>query len=343
MQLVAVLLLLVLLSACGALPRPAAVPAPLPPVAAPAGDNVSLWQDAAIFDAARRLMGSARERLLVEMYEFGRRDLAQLLRGAVERGVEVRVVYDPSVAQTAVIAAGLQAAGVAARAYPLDDRRHQIDHVKLLLADGAALVGGMNWGIASAANHDYALLTSAGAHLDRLRAIFEQDWSLSGGQAASPLPASSGDVVQTMPGAEIRARLLALLAQARELIDAEVFALTDPEVLAALAAAHRRGVRVRILLDPGQDVNRSPAARLAAAGVDVRFLPMPGHAKLHAKAGLFDRDLLLGSANWSRSGLGVNHELDLHSSAAQVVAAFAARFDRDWASAGVLNSPAWRG
>ena len=59
------------------------------------------------------------------------------------------------------------------------------------------------------------------------------------------------------------------------------------------------------------------------------------HPRLHAKAGLFDGgELLLGSANWSRSGLSVNHELDLVSEDRQAEATFASRFEQDWSASG---------
>ncbi len=338
MQLLAVLLLLILMSACGALPVPAQPP-PQPIASATGPGPVRLWQDSAIFDVVRDVLGSARRRVLIEMYEFGRRDLALLMRAAAQRGADVRLVYDPSVAQTVVTVAALRAAGVPVRAYPLDDRRHQIDHVKLVVADEAALVGGMNWGTGSAANHDYALETVAAEAVGRLQAIFEQDWALAGGHPGPPAATSTTDVVQTSPGGEIRARLLDLAGSARQLIDAELFVLTDRDVLAALASARRRGVRVRVLLDPGQDVNRPSAAQLARAGVEVRFYPVPKGAKLHAKAGLFDGDLLLGSANWSASGLSVNHELDMHTDQPAVVAGFRARFDQDWSRAGEVRLP----
>ena len=150
---------------------------------------------------------------------------------------------------------------------------------------------------------------------------------------SSWLSPQAGSSRSSSRGEEVRARLLGALAGARESVDAEVFVLTDADVIAALAAAHRRGVRVRMLLDPGQDVNRPSFNLLRAAGVEVRWYPVPPGAKLHAKAGLFDRRLLLlGSANWSLSGLSVNHELDLLSDDGQATAAFSSRFELDWSA-----------
>ena len=296
-------------------------------------------QDAAIFDSVTRIIDTAGRRLDVEMYEFGRGDLADLLGAAKARGVPVRVVLDPTVAQNRPIAARLTSSGVGVRWYPVDDHRGQIDHVKLLVGDGTALVGGMNWGGHSAANHDYAVEDGDPADLGRLAAIFEQDWSLAGGRPA-PLNRVDGPISQTSPGSEIRRRLESAVAAAKTSISAEVFAFTDPDILAGLAAAQRRGVRVRVLLDPGEDVNRASFRLLGKAGVAVAWYPVARGAKLHAKIGAFDDLLVLGSANWSRHGLGVNHELDLTTARHAAVAAYKARFEKDWEAATRVAGPA---
>lgn len=296
-----------------------------------------LHRDAEIFHDVQRLLGGARARVWVEMYEFGRRDLARRLIDLHGRGLDVRVVTDPTVDVSRETEAALAAAGVPVRYYPVDDSVHQIDHVKLLLVDGAALVGGMNWGAGSARNHDYALDVTAAAAVGRLAAIFAHDWALAGHAPTAASPAAADQVYETAPGEEIRARLLGLLESARREVSAELFVLSDPDVVAALAAARLRGVRVRILLDPNQDSNQAGCSALRLGGVEVAWFPVAAGQKLHAKAGLFDGTLLLGSANWSVSGLSSNHELDVTTRDPAQTSAFRAWFDADWA----LARPWW--
>ena len=302
-----------------------ALAAPVPPP----GGEVRLWQDAAIFQLVGELIDSAQTRVLVEMYELGRGEIVASLGAAKARGVAVRVITDPTVTASRESAGQLDALGVAERAYPVDDARHQIDHVKLLIADGQAAVGGMNWGRHSERNHDYVLQSRVVADVDRLALVFEQDWALAGGHPA-PLPAWSGSVAQTGPGSGIRILLEAGLRRAAFRVLAEVYTLTDPAVISQLALARRRGADVRVILDPNQEYNLHPFALLRAAGVEVRWYPVPRGALLHAKVGLFDGELVLGSANWTLSGFGVNHELDIETEDGAAVAAYMVRFESDW-------------
>jgi phosphatidylserine/phosphatidylglycerophosphate/cardiolipin synthase-like enzyme len=306
-------LLFLLLSLVGCSSPVYAGPPPAAGAASPPGGNVRLWQDAAIFTLVGSLISGARRRVSVEMYELGRPDIVVSLGAARARGVEVRVITDPTVNASRKSFLRLRSLGVTDEYYPVDDKRHQIDHVKLLIADEVAVVAGMNWGAHSDRNHDYALETHAAAEVDRLARIFEQDWSVAAGQPEA-----------------IRTMLTSALVGATRRVLAEVYTLTDPEIVVELVRAHRRGADVRVLLDPNQAYNVHPAAMLRAGGVAVRWYPVPRGVLLHAKIGLFDGELVLGSANWTLSGLGVNHELDMESDDAEVVAAYAARFAMDW-------------
>jgi cardiolipin synthase len=294
-------------------------------------EPVRLWQDASIFQLVGRLIAHAQHRVYVEMYELGRRDIVRGLASDRLDGADVRVVTDPTVNASRVSLDALQRSGVAARFYPVDDTAHQIDHVKLLIADDEAVVGGMNWGAHSDRNHDYVLETSDAVEVDRLVRIFEQDWSLAGGEPRLVPPEMASRVAQTAPGEEIRHLLSAAFRSARVRLWAEVYTLTDSDVLLALASAHQRGVDVKVLLDPSQPYNRHSFDGLRMAGVPVRWYPVPPGTLLHAKIGLFDAELLLGSANWTYSGLDVNHELDVETQDPQAVAAYGSRFRLDWA------------
>ena len=318
------LLVVILLSGCGT------VPIPRGPAALTASTPVRLWQDASIFDAVASLMRDASREVMVEMYEFERPDLLSAMAAAAGRGAAVRLVYDPSVRVSARTATAAVHLGIGARPYPLDDRRHQIDHVKLLLTDAGALVGGMNWGRRSSANHDYALELHAAPMLSGLRAVFEHDWALAGGTVTGD-PRLPPGVLETTPGELVRAALVAGSKAAGE-IRAEVFDLTDRGVIAELAAARRRGARVRVLLDPNQPDNAAALRLLRTAGIEAALARVLPGAKLHAKAALFGDRLLVGSANWTASGLGVNHELDVETDDDAAVAAFRDRFEADWAA-----------
>jgi phosphatidylserine/phosphatidylglycerophosphate/cardiolipin synthase-like enzyme len=305
-----------------------------PAVAAHAGsigaDGVQLWEDGDIFTLVRDLIASAAHRVMVEMYELGRDDLVQALGADHAVGIEVRVITDPTVKPSQAAAARLSGLGVSVRAYPVDDIRHQIDHVKLLVADDEGAVGGMNWGRHSDRNHDYVLETRIAAEVARLTRIFDQDWALAGGHP-SPLPMAAGTVAQTAPGSEIRSMIEGALNGAMHVVLAEVYTLTDPALIAELVLAHDRGVEVRVVLDPNQAYNLHAFAVLRAGGVEVRWYPVPRGVLLHAKIGLFDAELVLGSANWTVSGLGVNHELDIETRDRRAVQQYAARFEADWA------------
>src|SRR5437879_12385541 len=165
------------------------------------------------------------------MYELGRNELVQAIGAAETRGVEVRVITDPTVAVSRRAAKVFDALRIPERAYPVDDRRHQIDHVKLLIADGEAAVGGMNWGAHSDRNHDYVLETRVPAEVGRLVAIFDQDWSLAGGEPA-PLRLALSEIAQTSPHEEIRAMLEGALGRAQRRVLAEICPLTDAEGMA---------------------------------------------------------------------------------------------------------------
>jgi phosphatidylserine/phosphatidylglycerophosphate/cardiolipin synthase-like enzyme len=332
-----------LLAACGSDPSPAAAAAAgrsAPWYPSQPGPVVPLGRDtlrvlprgSTAFPVILELIAGAHASVEVEMYEFGRGDLAAALVQARSRRVAVTVIDDPSVDVTRDTATRLRAAGVDVIDYPV--RKGMIDHVKLIVVDHhVAVVGGINWGATSDLNHDVdAEVTGpAAANLER---VFVDDLVTCGRVTAETAvqPDSSMFVASTLPGADIRPLALHLIDSARTTLDLELYVLTDTGIVHAVERAHDRGVRVRVLLDPGQRPSDGAAAELTAAGVEVRLYRSHGE-KLHAKVGIADgRDSLLGSANWTTSGFERNHELDIEIPDAPAVAAqLTAMADADWA------------
>jgi hypothetical protein len=139
------------------------------------------------------------------------------------------------------------------------------------------------------------------------------------GAAASAAPA--GAQLRIVTEGAIRAALLQRLdaTQRGDEISLAMFYLSDRPVVRALLAAARRGVSLRILLDPNKDAfgheksglpNRQVAAELVAASdgaIRVRWYRTHGE-QFHAKLVLVTHQqqawLMLGSANLTRRNLG---------------------------------------
>jgi phosphatidylserine/phosphatidylglycerophosphate/cardiolipin synthase-like enzyme len=334
-------LLAALLGGCSAAgpggsgPGAPATPLPLlaPAAATIAGaDTVTVLRSGSpTFTELNRLINAARRSLEVEVYEFGRADLAAALVAAHDRGVAVTVVDDPSETATAATAVSLRARGLDVVDYPV--RARMIDHVKLLIADSrVAVVGGINWGAGSAANHDFdvEVLGPSVANLDR---VFARDLVTCGRPVvvAPSLPDPAILVAATLPGAEILPMVLGVVGGATRTLDVAMYTLTDAAVVGAMEAALARGVAVRVLLDPSERPSDPSAASLRAHGVAVRLYRSSGE-KLHAKAAIADgASVVLGSANWTVSGFEHNHELDVAIPRDPVVAAaLEQQFDSDW-------------
>jgi phosphatidylserine/phosphatidylglycerophosphate/cardiolipin synthase-like enzyme len=279
------------------------------------------------------LLAAARASIEVEVYELGNRTLMRALDDAAGRGVAVTVIADPSEVHTAAAAFDLRAHGVDVLDYPV--RALMIDHVKLLVVDHTvAVVGGINWGVRSPANHDYDVEVTgpAAANLDR---VFARDLVTCGRfvDVAPPVADTQIVVATTLPAAEIRPLALALIAAATSNLSLELFDLTDTGIVHALESASAAGVSVRVLLDPSQHPSDPAYQTLLAHGIAVRWYRSHGEL-LHAKAIVTDRShVLFGSANWSGGGFARNHELDVELVQAPVVAqAMVAQMDLDWAA-----------
>lgn len=121
--------------------------------------------------------------------------------------------------------------------------------------------------------------------------------------------ASAADVsVWFSPNGGAEAAVCAAISKAKSAITVLAYSYTSEPIEAALVAAARRKVRVRIVVDRSQRTARgSMAASAARAGIEVRYDGR--HAIAHQKVIVIDgREVWCGSFNWTKAAEHSNSE-----------------------------------
>ena len=123
-----------------------------------------------------------------------------------------------------------------------------------------------------------------------------------------------------------------LVARAQERIDIAVFYLTNKFVTADLIAAHRRGVKVRVIVDATSAANGyTKHELLREAGILVKVENWGG--KMHMKMAAFDDTyVVVGSMNWTRAGDDANDENTLILRSSRLANQYETFFDHLWQS-----------
>ena len=122
------------------------------------------------------------------------------------------------------------------------------------------------------------------------------------------------------------------IGRAARQLDVCVFTISDDRLTAPLLAAHRRGVRVRLLTDNDKlhDLG-SDITQLHAAGLPTH-IDRTDHHMHHKFAVADERTLLTGSYNWTRSAAEYNQENFLITDDPALVQRYAQEFGRLWSS-----------
>ena len=152
----------------------------------------------------------------------------------------------------------------------------------------------------------------------------------------------AADVVFTRTGAIVET-IEHLVSAATTSIDAALYRFNSQRLGSALDAAHRRGIRLRLLLD-GYKYEESQATRrlLSSARFPLRLTYGHGGArsKMHHKFALLDDKLVLtGSYNWTFASEEQNYENLLILRQPGLIKAYRAEFEALWATAEEAAKP----
>jgi phosphatidylserine/phosphatidylglycerophosphate/cardiolipin synthase-like enzyme len=272
------------------------------------------------------MIRGARSEIDLTMYELSDRTVEHALAAAAARGVDVRVAlnggyYTERSTYNAPARAYLSAHGVQVRYTPT---YFALTHQKTLTVDGRmSAIMTLNFDGLYASTRDYAILDRRLADVRAIVATFDDDWA---GRRDSPSH-GSGDLVWS-PGAA--GDVLGLIGHARRTIELEDEEMDYDPATAALCAAARRGVRIRVVMSDESDW-RAALQRLRRCGAGVRLYHGQAYY-IHAKALVADgRVALVGSQNLSFGSLQDNRELGITVSERTIVSALQRDIDRDYA------------
>jgi len=128
--------------------------------------------------------------------------------------------------------------------------------------------------------------------------------------------------------------ILDAIGQAQTSLCIKMFIFSDPALLGAVIAAKRRGVHVRVMLNParrsGEDDNEGTRQELARSGVDV-IDSNPALALTHEKSMVIDnRTAFVKSLNWETKNLTRTRDYAVVTDHRHEVDEIVACFEADW-------------
>ncbi|MDA9961989.1 phosphatidylserine/phosphatidylglycerophosphate/cardiolipin synthase family protein [Opitutales bacterium] len=250
----------------------------------------------------------------------------------------------------------------------------RVDHSKIIIVDGVeAMFGGMNFSDTTAKNHD-AMVRVAGPFVRELEISFSNNWNcIRDGAPYAPISiydetaakkrmqmrlqeegysSCAGNLTLTSPYLRnTRVRLIEKFDAATKSIEVEQLLLNDTKTLKALARAAKRGVKVRLLVDPAKhlyyrDWKGGPNNKAVGMveelkrehpelPIEVRHYTVAPGQELHVKMCIIDEKTLgMGSTNFSSGAFQSNYELFAFIEGTEIVGDFLAMFETDWKTRG---------
>ena len=128
--------------------------------------------------------------------------------------------------------------------------------------------------------------------------------------------------------------ILDAIGRARKSLRIKMFVFSDPALIGAVIAAQRRGVHVRVMLNParrsGEEENEDTRQQLARAGVDV-IDSNPALALTHEKSMVIDdATAFVKSLNWETKNLTRTRDYAVVTDHRHEVDEIVACFEADW-------------
>lgn len=282
--------------------------------------------DAAGLAVAEGIGGSAAQDRRVLVDEYTRHMISD--RSVHAKASKADAAFQSEVASTDKMFQRLIAEGVGVRVTnpvgPFFSRYPARNHKKLIVADDAVYVGGINFSDHNFSWHDFMLRIEQSDFADAAAADFLATFDGRPRASVADFGAVRLISMDGRSNGKAFAEIAALIEGARRQVTVISPYLTFP-VTGALARARRRGVEVQLItpLDNNKRLVRDYLLWAAkAGGLTVRLQPQMSHLK-----GLLidDERLVIGSSNFDFVSLGAEEEIVAVIADPQVIADFRTR------------------
>ncbi len=302
----------------------------------------------------------AKSSIWTEMYTFTDANVASALNQAAQAQIDVRVLYEPRISQSALQNLSPDGQNFPAWAHPNqamlpNQQPVNTRHAKFMIIDGnsagqarayvmtanftAQALGGDP--LSTTINREYVVCDTHPQDISALMAIFQAD------AQGQPLPdlGVSNVIVSSINAHSV---FFKLLSSATHSIWAQTEELGDPpsggalaqswSIEAALTAAAKNGVQVQLMLPPQNTgsafIPDSSAALTRLSGIADLQIKTGSQYYMHAKLIIIDQRIaFVGSENLARASLNYNREVGLLITSPSEVQKLCATFSSDWSGA----------
>lgn len=306
------------------------------PVSAGSGSLRVLSEPQAGFSFIYQLINGAKKSIDLTMYTLRDTTAENDLAAAAKRGVNVRVILDRHFEKkfNTTPYGFLSSRGVHVTWAPSGVTYHQ----KTLTADdktSAIMTLNMNTDDYPT-TRDFAVIDTAKADVAAVVTTFNADFAHK-----KITPPNGADLVWSPTNSQ--AAILAVITSARKTLWVENEEMADDVITSALEAAAKRGVNVQITMTADSEWDDAFSA-LVKAGAHVRtYRDSTKVIYIHAKAvvadaGASDRQMFVGSENFSSASLRRNRELGIRTTSAQLIGAVSAVLAGDYKGATTYSS-----
>ncbi len=276
-------------------------------------------------------INAAKKSLRIKMFVFSDPGLLRAVIAAHRRGVNVRIMLNPSrrsgKAENGRSRKMLKAVGVdVIDSNPAFGMTHE---KSMVVDDTTAFVKSLNWETKNLTEtRDYAIVTSYEHEVREIVKCFEADWKRK--------PFDTGEHAHLIwCTGNGRERIARFIDKARHTIFVQNERYQDAVIIERLVRAHCRGVKIHVMARPPHKLQREKLTEgvgglrtLDDVGIKIHKLK---HLKLHAKMLLIDdRRLIVGSINLAPGSFDSRRELAIEVNDHRVIKRMVKVARHDW-------------